>query len=314
MKTDAIKNIKVPAFLQKVFPKEDLTDVYEGYNGVGSRSETFDLPSVTDQFWVVYRMQMKLYTKSAIIPTLLVLIIAIPVLMYSGVLDGMVIDSVRSDIGDTGETYMAICLALMPVMLPLLATVLCGTILTQEFKVRTAFINFPMPQSRSTFYMGKFLAAFTVATVVLFFVYAVVICMATCGGYVSVSSYAVGESLVLSLAGLFSLCAITYGLSAFMSRGSTMLSFILLFALFPAIILAIGNGCGADSIVGYTPFFAGNMSVGVLGYYDAPSITLLFSSMDVDLSASVWVSVVIYLIIGLLVLIAGQRRTLRREI
>ena len=295
--------------LGKIIPTADMDGVYDNYREDRRRDAKYSLPDEMGQFWTVYRMQMKLFTKGAVPLMIIALIIAIPVLIYSGALDSAVIDSVRAEIGDTGETYMAICLSLISVMMILLASIVCGSMLSQEFRMRTAFLNFAMPQSRSSFYMGKFLAGFTLVLVAVLLAFSVSIIMATAAGYPSVSSYAVGQALLLSVTGTLSFCCIAYGLSAFMAKGSTMMPFVLLFVLLPAFTIVLAGG-----FAGYVPSFAGNMALNALGYANSPSVAMLFPNTSADMSASVFGASAVYTVCGIAMLLLGLFKTKGREI
>lgn len=278
------------------------------------RDERYEISSKSMQMWDVYRAQMKIYAKSYTPWMLAVLIALIPVLICSGVLDGVIIDSVRDRIGDTGETYVAICMGLVSVMSILISCILCGSTLPSELRYRTAYLNFPMPQSRTTFYFGKFLAGFNLAFATVLLAFAVSIVMAAGRGYASASFAAVGQSMAVALCGTFCFCSVAYGLSAFMSRGSTMFPFALLFMIVPIFALVLADSAGLSGAVGYVPSMSGDLALYYLGYDGSPSATMLLTHVDYVLSASAAGAAAVSVVCGVAFLLLGLSKTMRREI
>ena len=289
-------------------------DVYADFAEDRHRTGRYDLPSKRRQMLDVYLAQMKLFMKGYVPVVLLAMIVAIPAIIYTGVLDDLIIDHTRESIGDTGETYVAICLGLMSAMMALIASIVCGSMLPAEFKHRTAYINFPIPQSRSVFYIGKFLAGYTLILVTILLAFAESVLMATVAGYPSVSTTAVAEALLLAVAGSFAFGAVAYGISAFMTSGSTMLPFSILFIIVPTLCLVLFNGMGCMNLIGYVPVFSGDLALACLGSDQTLSVSMLMSDITVDMSASVPLAAAIDLAAGLFFLMLGLSKTKRREI
>lgn len=288
--------------------------VYDNYGTDKHRDQKYEITNRAGQLWTVFLCQMKLFTKSYLPILMIVFVALIPILVYSGVLDNAVIDPIREKIGDTGETYVAICLGLLPVMMALISCMVCGSMLPSEFRFRTAYLNFPLPQSRVTFYLGKFLAGYVLVLATVLAAFAVSILMATFAGYDSVSSAAIGEAMILSIAGSFAFCSIAYGLSAFMSHGSTMFPFVLIFILIPAFTLITADAEGFGDLVGYVPSFSGDLALSSLGSDQTLSVPLLLTNINIQMTASVPLAATASLICGVLFLLMGMSKTRRREI
>ena len=264
------------------------------------------------QFVNVYRTQLKLYSKDITTLGLYAFILAIPILAISKVLDGFVFDRYLRIIGDTGETYSALCLGLLTLMMVLVASIVCGNILPNEFRSRTAYLNLPFPQSRSTFYFGKFLAGLTVVLSIVIAAFAMVIFVST-WAYGSVSMTAMTQALVIALAGTFACCSTAYGLSAFLSRSSTMMPFIVMFMILPMVGLLLADIESVSGIVGYLPCFSGDVALARLGSTYSVSISYLFSDAELFLSCKPVISVAVSLAWGIVFLIVGFNRIVRRE-
>ena len=306
--------MKVPSIPIRIPGRGAGADVYDAYEEDRHRDRKYTIPSTVEQLRDVYLAQMKLFMKGYVPYTLIVLVIAIPVIIYSGVLDTLVINHTRETIGDTGETYVAICLGLISPMMALIASIVCGTMLPAEFKHRTAYINFPIPQSRSIFYLGKFLAGYTLILTTMLLAVAVSVLMAVGAGYSSVSTTAVGEALLMAIAGSFALGAIAYGLSAFMTSGSTMLPFALLFIIIPTLCLVMFNAFGCMPLLGYVPTFSGDLALASLGSDQTLGASTLMSDITLDMSASVPIAAAICVGTGVLFLFIGLIKTNSREI
>lgn len=308
-----LPKVKMPKFLIPIFGEPVGDEVYESFTEDKHRDSKYKLPSELNQMWTAFMVQMKLFMKSYLPIVMLLLVAAIPLIVYSGVLDGLIINTIRSEIGDTGETHMAISLGLLSVMTILISCMVCGTMLASEFRFRTAFLNFSIPQSRTTLYFGKFLAGFVLVAATVLLAFFVSIVMANLAGYGSVSTAAAGQALLLALAGSFAFCCIAYGMSAFMSHGSTMLPFVLIFIIMSAFGLVTLDAAGIGHLAGYIPSLSGDLALACLGSDQTLSVALLLN-METDMSASVPLAALVSIITGAAVLTAGLFRTLRREI
>ena len=276
------------------------------------RNDRYELRPSAGQFLNVYMTQLKLYSKDITTYALYLFILAIPIIAFSNVLDGFVFDTYLGIIGDTGETYAALCLGLLSLMMALIASVICGNIIPNEFRSRTAYLNLPFPQSRGVFYFGKFLAGLTVVVSIIIATLAVVIFIAS-WKYGTVSSTAVVQASIVTLAGTFAFCATAYGISAFLSKSSTMLPFIMIYMIFPMIGLLLSDIGSISQYVGYIPCFAGDVALNCLGSHYSVSTSYLFSDTDMLSQCKPLISAGVSVLWGTVFLILGFNRISRRE-
>jgi ABC-type transport system involved in multi-copper enzyme maturation permease subunit len=153
------------------------------------------------------------------------------------------------------ELNTAYALFLLPIMIVAIPAGFAGKIMSSEFKNRTAFVNFPLPMSRITFYMGKFLAALTMSLTVMLLAVggAILSCNAKFG---AAFPNDVVSMLVVCVTGMIALLAMVYFLSTIFKKGAGTIA-ISLTVVLPFIFLMVFN---ADSIawkaIGITPFFS----------------------------------------------------------
>jgi ABC-type transport system involved in multi-copper enzyme maturation permease subunit len=223
------------------------------------------------QLITVFALQMRLYSKSVSTYIYIILALMVPVLVYAGLLNRV------SDISgfDLNAAYALILLPLMIVAIPARFS---AKILSSEFKNRTAFINFPLPMSRITFYMGKFLAAATMSIAVMLLAIggAVVSCNAKFG---IVYPNDIASMLIVCIAGMMALLAMTYFFGTILKRGAGALSMVLTLAT-PYLFLAVfGFDSGVWSAIGITPFFSSYQS---LWFIDNGFLTDIFESIFIN--------------------------------
>ena len=276
------------------------------------RNDTYELRPSAGQFLNVYLTQMKLYSKDVTTYAMYLFVLAIPLIAFSGILDGFVFETYLERIGDTGETYAALCLGLLSLMMALIASVICGNIIPNEFRSRTAYLNLPFPQSRGVFFFGKFLAGLTVVMSIVIAALSAVIFIAS-WKYGTMSSTAVIQASAVALAGTFAFCATAYGISAFLSRSSTMLPFIIIFMILPMIGLLLSNLGGVSQYIGYIPCFSGDVALNCLGSHYSVSTSYLFSDIDMLSTCKPAISVGASILWGIIFLLIGFNRISRRE-
>lgn len=157
----------------------------------------------------VYAVQMKLYSKNVSTYIYIFVALLIPILAYSGTLEKISLGSMVN---------VAYLLILLPIMIALIPSRFAGKIMPMEFKNRTSFINFPLPMSRMTFYVGKFLAAFTLSMTVLL----LALGGAIISGDLFLPSYPndIAAMVMISVAGMFAILCMTYFFSMIMGRGA----------------------------------------------------------------------------------------------
>lgn len=285
------------------------------------RDVVYSLPPVTKQLAAVYMTQMKKFTKQKIMWLLLVLLILMPIAFFA-------IHSINKEMfGSSGvmNVYMATILCALPVMSMFIASIVCGTMLPQEFNERTVYLSLPLPLNRSVFYYGKFLAGLTLAIGIISAAYGIAAALAV----MYTTSYYSNELLVSYLIGIlavFNYCAFSYMLSSKSIRGSSMAPLILLLVVLPIIILILAyafSKIGLDGVVGalgYMPIFGSDMSICMMGY-PAPGMYFSFVGLlNVDaivpqfsVGSSSAIMAGVSIVLGLICLFIGQKIIERRD-
>jgi ABC-type transport system involved in multi-copper enzyme maturation permease subunit len=191
---------------------------------------THELPSPVSQIITVFGAQMRLYSKSKIALVFIALALLIPILSFSGAAE-KIIDTLLG--APPSTSYL---LAFLPLFIIVIPAMLAGRILSSEFKNRTVYMLFTLPVSRSTYYIGKFLAAFVLSTGIFAVAYAFAVIS---GASLYGPSYPnnVMGSFIVCIAGVFAISATAYGLSAYLKKGSTGL--VIGALLFLPMILAV---------------------------------------------------------------------------
>lgn len=292
------------------------------------RDHVYKLPGRIAHIKACYMVQMKSYTKQKTVWLMAILLIIIPIAFFIGKFEA--VDGVAN-------TLMSVLLSLLPVMSVLLATTACGTMLPAEFNERTVYLSLPLPMSRFDFYLGKFLAGFTLTSSVIIAAYGVSMLLSMIGGnpmYVDPML----ESLALALSGMFFYCALTYMLSASSKRSATLKT--LLFAIVGLPLLALGLAYLSDyagisalsTISKHFPSFSMDMAVYYLGtpllpfgesavllgsssIYGLFNMTMLtsFLSFEYTFVKNGTTMCIICVVIGVLLFIRGYRKISRRD-
>lgn len=179
----------------------------------------YKLPSVASQTISVFALQMRQYFKGKTVFMLVAIMLFIPVIRYSGLMDFFGI-----------QNTMPGLLTALPFVLAIIPSILAGRLLSSEFRNRTAFMMFPLPVSRSSYYFGKFLAALAVAISIFSLAYGVVIMTGSDLGIESFPSDFL-KSYIICLSGIFAITATAYGLGAAFNRGSVAANVILTLVL-----------------------------------------------------------------------------------
>lgn len=229
------------------------------------RNVSYELPSKLRQIKECFMIQMKRYTKQKVMWFAVVLLILIPICFYLF----EKVESLRGmlPVTDVTNIYIASLLQFMPVIIPLLAAIACGSMLSQEFNERTVYLSLPLPMSRSAFYLGKFLAGLVLIEGVLTAAYGICMLLAMTVTKVTYTSH-IFISMLVMIVFVFFCCALTYMMSTKLKRGSTMLPFVLLVVVLPLISIIIAqfvNGDLAANIASYLPSFSPEMALLSLG-------------------------------------------------
>lgn len=242
----------------------------------------YRLPSQMSQIFTVYCLQMRLYAKS--VTTYLFLILAALMPISVGVLEMLTTEELLVN------AYEG--LVLLPYMIALIPAVLVGRTLSSEFKNRTAYLTFPLPVTRTSFFTGKFLSAMTLCAGMILLGYGLAI---TLGGmYDAELPGGASSSLCLCLLGTFAITAMAYALSAFFRRGSAAVTIFVVIVI-PVIVVAVlaivtvftgMTEAQADRIVDVmtaTPMYTGQTSLSLIDPNGSPLTygTYVYASVSV---------------------------------
>ena len=220
--------------------------------------------SAISQIITVFSMQMRLYFKSRLFYLVAIITAVVPIVAFSGYGD----DLLKMVGMSTTSAYLLILLPLMAVAIP---SLLCGKLISSEFKDRTIYLNLPLPMSRMTFYIGKFLSGFvtSVGIILLAMGFAVV-----AGQVLYEPSFPndIGASMLICACGVFAVSAMAFGLGTYFKRGaaiSTMFIMLMMpFVLIMVCALASPDG-GLDDPLGILkvlPIYAPQQSLWLLDH------------------------------------------------
>ncbi len=301
-------------------------------DAAGAHRCPYDPPGLIGQILLCFKMQVQLFSKEFKYPMIALLVVLVPLFMLAlGEFVPEILNPLLS-----ANRYLSAALILLPIMSVLLTSYICGSMLSKEFKERTAYMSLPLPVSRLAFYLGKYLCGFVLSEIAIVCVYGSSLAVA-----ISVVPTFYLEpflgSLAIAMVSVFFTSSFTYMLSASTRNGSTILSFfmltlgipiLLLVPVFIAMFIAMQMGFTLDwlggylEIAGYFPNFLSESAISVMGpgfsgtnflfLNDVPSVSFngllhLFGSNN-----DVLISVAISIILSILCLFRGYRVTSRR--
>lgn len=282
-----------------------MTEPDERHRGV-----SYTIPSHFRQFLIAYRTQMRLYMRGITLIIILALIVLIPVIKLSGIMSLMV----ETQGTDNPNTMLALYLALSPMITAIVVPLVIAELIPSEFKDRSAYLNFALPQSRSTLYYGKFCAGMTVLVAMYLLAYGVTIMinMISSG---SADAGRIWESLAMALCGAFACASTVYFISLLLQKKTTIICMLVWFIGLPGIALLfyVGNKGLSDSF-GYLPFFLTDYSL----YALEPNLsTMSVINWFVEkplLYPNSTVACIIALVWGLAFILVGQFIFSRRQL
>ena len=318
---DEEEPVKRPRGLGSILPlggrDEDRKGTWKGTGYSASdddahRQVVYRIPSMMTQTMWMFMVQMKLFAKLKWTYFMLFAALLIPIAV---VLASDYINLLLSEFGFvTGysTTYIAGLLCMMPLMMGLFTSVLCGTQIPNEFKERTAYMNVSLPMSRISFYLGKYLAGFMLCLGVFVFAYGMAVAVSTTK-YDLIFSDLLAESLAITIAGVFAYSATAFCIGSFMRRGSSMIPFILMSVVLPMVcILYYAMFQDSDPTwILMLPCFLCEAALGILGAQMSGSAGMIIIPM-MDMTAT-WTMVAIGIVWGIAFLLLGMYRTMRRE-
>ena len=301
---------------------ENVTDSYDESSRVitdheAHRDVVYELPSYPRQIKECFMIQMKRYTKQKVMWIAIILLALMPVLFFVfksfDALKGMLPTS------DVTNIYIASLLQFMPIIVPLLAAIACGSMISQEFNERTVYLSLPLPMPRSAFYFGKFLAGLVLIEGVVTAAYGIAMILAMS---VTTKTYTaeIFGSMLVAMAYVFFCCSLTYALSTKLKRGSTILPLIILVAVLPILAMVLTELVKGDLIItiaSYIPTFSPEMAIYSLGDTTPFSIYgighLMMPTLTAEPGKNTAVMMLISIFLGAVMLIAGEKIIKRRD-
>ncbi len=303
--------------------KETINDQYDESSRIltdeeAHRNVSYELPSFVSQTMQCFIVQMKRYMRQKIMVVSLVLLALIPIgyLLIKAVTGP---GDIFPD-SDSGNAYLATMLCAAPAIIPLLSSIACGSMLSQEFNERTVFLSLPLPMSRASFYLGKFLAGFVLIEGVVAAAFGLSVLMSMMGAKDFYTS-TVFSSYLLCFGYAMFCCAVSYALSGLLKRGSSMLPFAILFVGLPLIcvLLMMYGGDFLSTVFSYVPCMAPDMAINQLGkammVFSIPGVTfLLFSGHQLfSLCSNNGAMIIVSILLSLIILAAGYLAVKRRD-
>ncbi|MDY0223924.1 MAG: ABC transporter permease [Candidatus Methanomethylophilaceae archaeon] len=276
------------------------------------RDVEYRIPSQLEQLVAVIKVHLKLFSKNKLMIGLLVMVLAIPVIVY------LLPTSITSYFTDIA--YAGILLFALPLMMVFIPAILLARSIPSEFRDRTAYLNLALPQSRMVFYAGKFIAGMMTVTFLFLLTYGEVVVITTVNRF-SMDAGAVLYSFVVTLVGCFAICAAVIALSTFMKKGSTILTVLLFYFLIPAAMVFISIETNSlDYLIDaqYLPSSAGSLAISILGAPPATSSIVdlyeyvRFQGLITDFQYTR--DLCIYMVLGVLFFLIGLVRFNRREL
>ena len=298
---------------------ENITDSYDESARVitdheAHRNVVYELPSYPKQIKECFMIQMKRYTKQKVMWIAIILLVAIPVIFlvfYNVELLKPMLPST-----DVTNIYIASLLQFMPVIVPLLAAIACGSMISQEFNERTVYLSLPLPMSRSAFYLGKFFAGLVLIEGVVAAAYGITMILAMTVTSVTYTRE-IFVSMLIMLVYVFFCCALTYMMSTKLKRGSTILPFVILYVVMPIISVVLAqfvSGDWAMNIASYLPSFSPEMALFSLGSTAPFSLYgLILSPFKAVPGKNAAVMMAVTFVFGLILLIIGDMIIKRRD-
>ena len=329
----ALKKAKRTGFTETI--KDDYDDSDRTLaDSDAHRDVVYTPPSTIRQIGICYMTQMKRLTKEKSIWLLVILLGLMPVIYIL----------INKFMGMASSHITNISLALplfgMPVITMLICSAVCGSMLPREYNERTVYLSMPLPMSRFSFYISKFVAGLTLCWGVIAAAYgiATLLVMLYSGADVTYTT-AMVKSLLIMFASTFAICSFVYMLSASSKRGATLKSLILLVVglpIIPVIVWVLPSFEAFSSVaeplttVGnalqYLPVLGPDLALYNLG--ESPFAAMLgmkcislpsFAAMAVStmapitLTADATIMCIVSVLIGILCLFRGYRRIKRRD-
>ena len=174
-------------------------------------------PNRLHQFKTVYLEQLRIFRRSKLLYIYLGLLLIIPFF-------GLTFLRILYNEFDLHMSAVRLIMYILPLAMSILVPRIAGNPLQDEYSRNTAYSTFTTPVSRSTMYVGKFLAAYTLITILFIGIY--VMAILTGHTYASHDVRDVWDSLLICLVGVFAISGTTYGISAHINKGAVPLTMV----------------------------------------------------------------------------------------
>lgn len=283
---------------------------YHASDDQAHRDTTYHIPSFASQTMTVFMLQMRLYSKMKWTYFMLFMAILIPIVV--AVIPDEIMDAF-TEMSGTSTVYIGLLLSLMPIFIGFFTAVLCGPSIGREFKDRTAYMNVSLPISRVSFYIGKYLAGFVMCLGIFMFAYAMAVAVSMTK-FDTFFADLITESLLATIVSVFVYSATAFCIGSFTRKPSTMTPFALITFLLPALFLIIDLRYDVDALM-LMPCFLPDASLMVLGAPLVGSVSGFFSMTGIAAidAAEIWTMAGIGVVWGIVFLVLGLIRTVRRE-
>jgi len=163
------------------------------------------------------------------------------------------------DFGESASSFAANALGFLSVLIIVSAALFAGDAVSGEFEKKTGLLLFPTMQSRTSIFIGKYVAAL-LATFLVVSLYCVVITLEIMGVYgVGEIPAELAKAYLLALLYTTSAVSVVYFFSSVLNRtiASTVLGFVVLMMLLPVIQRVLG-------LVDVEPWFIVTYSAGLI--------------------------------------------------
>ena len=282
------------------------------------RNVSYELPSFGTQVRQCFKVQMKRYTRQKVMWVCIILLALIPIATFA--IKAFTKPGEMLPDTDVANTYAVALLSLGAAIIPLLASISCGSMLSQELNERTVFLSLPLPMSRSAFYLGKFLAGLILieGTVAAAYGISIILAMMVTSKIYTSTMFI---SFLLAAGYAFFCCSLSYAMSTKSRRGSSMLPFIILFIVLPLVCILLMAFVNVDiitTICQYMPCFAMEQAINVAGSTSTISVgwilkALFVSQFAISYGDNAMVVFASSFILSVLLLMLGYRSIKRRD-
>ena len=200
------------------------------------RNVRYSIPTPFAQTIIMIKSQMQIFSKSKGVYALLVMAVLIPIL-YLLLKDIINMPGLKTLLYDGSANGMVgLMLSMMPFILGVFTSSLCGKLMPKEFIDRTAYMNMALPISRTTFVIGKYIASLIVTIGVVIFAYGMAL-VTSAMEFEYFNTHLLLVSFVLTIVAVMVFTSTAFAFGCIVKKGAGILSFFLLVIVIPIIEL-----------------------------------------------------------------------------